>query len=113
MQMNIADKNGFYSELARVLKPGGHLLFHDVFSGTVSSPHYPVPWAEDESLSSLVTEREARMIMERVGFEIANWKIKGNESIKSFRKGFLQIEFNGPPPLGIHLLLGGNAKEKL
>ena len=113
VQMNIADKNGFYSELARVLKPGGHLLFHDVFLGTVSSPHYPVPWAEDESLSSLVTESEARMIMEGVGLKISHWKIKVKESIEFFKKGLSQIDADGPPPLGIHLLMGGNAKEKL
>lgn len=113
VQMNIADKTGFYSELARVLKPGGHLLFHDVFIGTADSLHYPVPWAEDESLSSLVTESEARTIMEGVGFEIAHWEIKVKESIKFFKKGLSQIEANGPPPLGIHLLMGKNAKEKL
>lgn len=113
VQMNITDKIGFYSELARVLKIGGHLLFHDVFSGSVSSPYYPVPWAEDESLNSLVAEHEARTIMERVGFKITSWKIKVSESIEFFRKGFSQIEADSPPPLGIHLLLGENAKEKL
>ncbi len=33
-QMNIADKGKFYSELSRVLKPKGRLVFHDVFLGT-------------------------------------------------------------------------------
>lgn len=113
VQMNIDDKTGFYSELARVLKPGGHLLFHDVFFGALASPHYPVPWAEDESLSSLVTESEARMIMEGVGFEIAHWIIKVKESVEFFRKGLSLMETDGPPPLGIHLLMGENAKEKL
>ena len=30
-QMNISDKEKFYSELGRVLKPNGRLVFHDVF----------------------------------------------------------------------------------
>ncbi len=31
VQMNIADKKNFYSEIFRVLAPGGLLLFHDLF----------------------------------------------------------------------------------
>lgn len=113
VQMNIENKHGFYSELSRVLKPGGHLLFHDIFGGSAGSQHYPVPWAEEKSLSSLVTESEARMIIESVGLKIVHWKSKVRESIEFFQKGLAQIEADGPPPLGIHLLMGKNAKEKL
>ena len=63
--MNIAEKEKFYGEIARVLKPGGRFLFHDVFCGTGDAPFYPLPWAEDASLSSLATEAEARATMER------------------------------------------------
>jgi len=30
-----------------------------------------------------------------------------------FKRVGAQIEADGPPPIGIHLLMGGNAKEKL
>lgn len=113
VQMNIADKNGFYSELARVLKPGGQLLFHDIFSGPAGSPRYPVPWAEDKSLSSLVSESEARMTMEKVDLKITHWQVKVKESIEFFQKVLTRTDADGPPPLGIHLLMGENAKEKL
>lgn len=43
----------------------------------------------------------------------SHWEIKVKESIKFFKKGLSQIEADGPPPLGIHLLMGGNAKQKL
>ena len=32
-QMNIADKQAFYAEMARVLGPRGRLVFHDIFQG--------------------------------------------------------------------------------
>ncbi len=113
VQMNIADKNRFYSEIARVLRPGGRLLFHDIFRGLGDSPFYPAPWAEDESISALATETEARSIIEQVGLEIDQWIGKVQESIEFFKTVSAQIEADGPPPIGIHLLMGDNAKEKL
>ncbi len=113
VQMNIADKNWFYSEITRVLKPGGLLLFHDVFRGTGDSPFYPTPWAEDESISALVTETEARALITQVGLEIDQWIVKVRESIEFFKRVSAKISANGPPPLGLHLLMGDNAKEKL
>ena len=113
VQMNIADKNRFYSEMARVLKPGGRLLFHDIFRGIGDPPFYPAPWAEDESISALATETEARSIIEQVGLEIEQWIVKVQESIEFFKMVSAQIEADGPPPIGIHLLMGDNAKDKL
>ena len=113
VQMNIADKNRFYSEIARVLKPGGRLLFHDVFRGLGDPPFYPTPWAENESISALTTEREARFIIEQVGLKIDQWLVKVQESIEFFERILARIEADGPPPIGVHLLMGNNAKGKL
>jgi ubiquinone/menaquinone biosynthesis C-methylase UbiE len=113
VQMNIADKDGFYSEIARVLKPGGRLLFHDIFRGLGEPPIYPAPWAEDESISKLVTEAEARSTIKNAGLQVDQWIVKVQESIEFFKEVSVQIEAEGPPPIGIHLLMGSNAKEKL
>jgi len=113
VQMNIADKRRFYSEIVRVLKPGGCFLFHDVFRGSKKSPLFPTPWAEDESMSALGTETEVRSTIEQVGLEIDQWISKVQESIKFFERVLIGIETKGLPPLGIHLILGDNAKDKL
>ncbi len=113
VQMNIADKKQFYSEIARVLNPGGRLLFHDIFRGLGDAPFYPTPWAEDESISALATEAEARSIMEQVGLKIDQWIGKVQESIEFFKRVSAKIKADGPPPIGIHLLMGDNAKDKL
>jgi ubiquinone/menaquinone biosynthesis C-methylase UbiE len=97
VQMHIADKNRFYAEIARVLKPGGRLLFHDIFRGPGGPPLYPTPWAEDESISTLATE----------------WLEKVEESIEFCKMKVAQIESDGPPAMGTHLLMGDNAKDKL
>jgi len=113
VQMNIADKNRFFSEIARVLKPGGCFLFHDVFRDSGDAPIYPVPWADDESMSVLVTQTEARKIVEDIGLVIEIWDDKIQESVEFFKRVLARIEANGLPPLGIHLLLGDNAEDKL
>ena len=113
VQMNIADKALFYGEMARVLKPGGRLLFHDVFQGTGDAPYYPLPWAENESISYLATEVDARETMEGVGLEIEQWHTKVEESVEFFKRVAARIAEDGPPPIGIHLLMGDNAKDKL
>lgn len=113
VQMNISDKNLFYSEIERVLKPEGRLLFHDIFRGLGDAPFYPAPWAENESISVLATEAEARSIMEQVGLTIDQWILKNQESIQFLKNVSAKIELDGPPPIGIHLLMGDNAKDKL
>jgi len=112
-QMNIADKERFYSEIARVLKPGGRLLFHDVFRGNGDEPVYPTPWAEDESISSLATATVARSNVEQAGLSIDHWIEKDRESVAFFEKVIARIEADGLPPVGLHLLMGKNARDKL
>ena len=113
VQMNIADKDRFYSEIERVLKPGGRFVFHDVFRGSGDSPYYPLPWAEHESFSFLATEEEARAVFDQVGLSIDQWNVKIQESLEFFKMVITKIEADGPPPLGIHLLMGDNARDKL
>ena len=111
-QMNISDKEKFYAELNRVLKPNGRLVFHDVF-GTEKLPHYPTPWAEQDSLSSLCTQEEAKKAIEKSNFKIDKWIDKSKLSLEFFKEMIKRVEISGPPPLGFHLLMGKTAKEKL
>jgi SAM-dependent methyltransferase len=112
VQMNIADKRAFYTEITRVLAPGGHLLFHDIFQGTGGPPHYPVPWAEDNSISFLAPPETVRAILEEQGFDILDWEDKTRHSLDWFAATAEKIEQSGPPPLGTHLLMGDTARNK-
>ena len=113
VQMHITDKSRFYSEMARVLKPGGRLLFHDIFRGPGKPPLYPTPWAEDETISILATETEVRSIIAQLGLQIDQWIQKDKESIEFCKMKIAQIDSDEPLPMGTHLLMGDNAKEKL
>ena len=113
VQMNIGDKDGFYDQIAKVLKPGGAFLFHEVFRGPGSSPIYPVPWAENSSMSLLTSEAEARVTVEQAGLEVKEWVNKTSESVEFFRKMSARIEATGLPPFGTHLLMGDRGPEKI
>jgi ubiquinone/menaquinone biosynthesis C-methylase UbiE len=113
VQMNIVDKQRFYSEIERVLKPGGRFIFHDVFLSGGKPALYPVPWAEDESISAMVTEEQARSTIESLSLQVDQWNGKVPESVKFFERVLTRIEADGHPPFGIHLILGDNAEDKL
>ena len=45
--------------------------------------------------------------------EIDQWLVKDQESVEFLKKVLAQIEAAGSPPIGIHQLMGDNAKDKL
>lgn len=112
-QMNIEDKAGLYGEIMRVLKPGGRLVFHDVFLGPGGDPYFPVPWAEDRSISYLISPDSALDVLEKIGLGVRDWEDKSAQSLAWFEATAEKMKSSGPPPLGIHLLMGETANDKL
>ena len=111
VQMNISDKKKFYGEINRVLNPNGHLVFHDIF-GVNNAPHYPTPWAELDSMSSLCTQDEAKNIIESSNFVVDKWNDTSQQSLKFFKEMLKKTEGSVPNSLGLHLLMGNTAKTK-
>ena len=111
--MNIAAKKRLYSEMHRVLKPGGKLAVNEGYKGSSdmndSSLYFPVPWAADPSISHLISADEARKLLkEVVGFKEVVWEDKTQpviDWIKQMIKRAQQTS-GGPPPLGIHVVVG-------
>ena len=104
--MNIADKAGLYGEMWRVLKPGGTLALYDILAGPGGPVHFPVPWARDPSSSFLISPEQLRQTLETAGFEILSWRDTTETARSWFRHLGAKIAQDGPPPLGLQLLLG-------
>ena len=113
VQMNIADKGAFYGELARVLEPGGRLAFHDIFQGPGGDPHFPVPWAGEPALSSLAPPNTIRATLGAVGLAVRDWEDQTAKAAMWLRGVMDKVRESGPPPVGIHLLMGDTARAKL
>ncbi len=106
MNMNVADKLGWLQELYRVIKPGGRLVLYEVCGNKNTPPYFPVPWAQDSSMSFLVTPEAFRDIIQSAGFDIEVWNDKTALAQKAFAhmtepKGQPEL-----PELGVHLLVG-------
>jgi hypothetical protein len=111
--MNIADKKTFYSEIHRVLTTGGRFVYYDILSNDHLPLHYPVPWASDASLSFLVNPGQLHTLLLETGFQRVQVKDETAKGIAFFNNLFTRIAQKGLPALGLHLLMGDLALEKL
>lgn len=112
--MNIEDKTRLMSEVFRILEPGGVFALFDVMA-EVGTPRitFPVPWAEAADFSFVAPPEAYRTAARAAGFETMAERSRRDFAIGFFEKVFQTIEANGMPPLGIHILMGDTAREKL
>lgn len=65
--MNIADKRQLYTQIRRVLKPGGRFAFQEIAAGEARESYFPLPWATDPTDSFLVPVANLRSVLEESG----------------------------------------------
>jgi len=110
--MNIEDKPKLYSEIARVLRPGGHFAMYDILAGPVSPVYYPVPWAREPSISFLATPDQLRELLQGAGLEIITWRDTSEIGQAWFRDLAAKMQQQGgSPALGFHILLGPDFRQ--
>lgn len=109
--MNISDKAQLYREIWRVLRPGGRLALYDIMAGPGGDVYFPVPWARDPSCSFLLTSWQLLETLTGIGFEILIWRDVTEAGRAWFRHAQDKLRKDGPPPLGLHLLLGDDFRQ--
>ncbi|KAA1397244.1 SAM-dependent methyltransferase [Aeromicrobium ginsengisoli] len=73
VQMNVADKPAFFTEIGRRLRPGAHLAVFEVCRAGRRDPALPLPWSIDGSDNFLATPADLRSNIESGGFTAVEW----------------------------------------
>lgn len=111
--MNIEDKAGLYHEVARVLKPGAVFGVYDIMVGAQGGDlDYPVPWAATPATSYLATPDAMRTLLGQAGFTIEHEEDRTGFAIDFF-ENLKKANAAGPPPLGLHVIMGDDFKDKI
>jgi len=111
--MNIEDKRAFVSEAARVLKPEGKLAYFDILSKNGQGLYFPVPWAQDNSISFLCSSAEWNELLSAAGLKEETKKNITAKAIEWFKNFFKTVKTHGAPVVGLNLLMGKDAPIKL
>lgn len=112
--MNIADKKQLFAEAARVLKPGGHFALFDVMRGENDETlTFPVPWSGLPETSQVDAPEVYRNAAAAAGLDLVAERERRQFALDFFANVFEKVAAIGPPPLGINLMMGDTAAEKI
>ncbi|MCL5245778.1 class I SAM-dependent methyltransferase [Cellulophaga sp. 20_2_10] len=106
VQMNIPNKEKLYSEINRVLKPGGHFLFYDIFKKGTELITYPMPWANEATHSFLFPVDEMQNTTTKLGLTKVQHTNQTQDGIAFFKTLLPKIKEFGAPKISLELLMG-------
>lgn len=113
VQMNIAEKEKFYQEISRVLKPGGIFIYYDIFSMAHQPISFPLPWADTEDLNHLITTDELKTLLANASLELTTTTDQTKSSIDFFQKLMEHSSKHGLPSFGLVMVVGNSLMQKL
>jgi cyclopropane fatty-acyl-phospholipid synthase-like methyltransferase len=112
--MNIAKKAALFSGVHRVLRDDAKFGVYDVMQISDGDVAYPVPWANDKSLSTLSTPKAYQDALHGAGFEIVTVNDRRDYALDFFEAMRSKSAANGvPPPLGLHVLMAASTPVKV
>lgn len=112
--MNIVDKERLFAEVARVLKPGATFAIYDVMTTGGENLVFPVPWATGPETSAVAAPVAYKAALTAGGFEIVAERNRRDFAIEFFEKlRSRTARADGPPPLGLHMVMGADAATKI
>jgi ubiquinone/menaquinone biosynthesis C-methylase UbiE len=111
--MNIEDKAKLFSEVRRVLTPSGVFGIYDVMRLADGDLHYPVPWTSSVDVSFVAAAEDYRRLLAAEGFEVLKERNRRDFALEVFAQMKARGAAGAPPPLGLHIVMGASAGQKV
>ena len=111
--MNIEDKARLFTEVRRVLAPSGLFGIYDVMRLAPGELSYPVPWASGPESSFVVDPAGYRRLLVAAGFEVVKQRDRRDFALELFGLMRARGAAGGPGPLGLHIVMGASAAQKV
>ncbi|QWG17653.1 methyltransferase domain-containing protein [Bradyrhizobium sediminis] len=112
--MNIDDKAKLCSEVSRVLRSNALFGIYDVMKVGDGELTYPVPWATTATSSAVAKPAQYREALEAAGFSVIAERNRRDFALAFFDQLRARTAAaDGPPPLGLHILMGRNTPDKV
>lgn len=111
--MNVEDKAGLFAEVRRVLRPAGVFGIYDVMRLAAGELAFPVPWASGPESSFILDAAGYRRLLEAQGFEVLVERNRREFALGVFEQMRARASGAGAAPLGLHIVMGANAGQKV
>ncbi len=111
--MNLPDKAKLFSEANRMLVPGGTFAIYDIMTVGKGNLDFPVPWASDKSSSFVDTLDSYHKESSSQSFIIKKERNRADFALDFFQKLKEKITYQDSPSIGLHIIMGEDAKIKI
>jgi ubiquinone/menaquinone biosynthesis C-methylase UbiE len=114
VQMNIEDKERFYSEISRTIRSGGRFVYYDIFKAiNDNNISYPLPWADNREQSFMAHRTAIHNILASYGFIPETFTNQTQDSSKALQKLLTKIADGSFNIEGQKLFMGDDTINKL
>lgn len=111
--MNISDKPKLCSEVQRTLRTGSLFGIYDIMRIGEGELTYPVPWATTADTSVVAAPEQYKAALRDAGFAFVVERNRRDFALAFFEELRARTAASGPPPLGLQVLMGASAAQKI